>query len=39
MTPGGEEEIVEIDKRIQALQNYLDNARVGLLSGTGNKSN
>jgi len=31
-TPGGEDEIQEIDKRIQALQSYLDNARTGLLA-------
>ncbi len=33
-TPGGDDEIQEIDKRIQALQSYLDNARTGLLAST-----
>ena len=33
-TPGGEDEIQEIDKRIQKLQSYLDNARQGLLQAS-----
>ena len=33
---GPEQDISEIDRRIQALQNYLDNARMGILSNDDN---